>query len=116
MITIETLCVRVVGLRREDVEHWIGQSWVRPDVVSADGEPRRYLFRDIDIARVRLIVELREQMQVNEDALPIVLSLLDQLYEARRRMRRVSDVLQRAASPELREHVLRLLGTSGGPP
>ncbi len=104
MITIETLCIRVAGLRREDVEHWIGQAWVRPD-----GQPGGYLFHDIDVARVRLIVELREQMQVNEEALPVVLSLLDQLYETRRRMRRVRDALDRAAPPELREEVLRLL-------
>ena len=104
MISIETLCIRVVGLRREDLERWIGQSWVRPD-----GQPGDYLFHDIDVARVRLIVELREQMQVNEEALPVVLSLLDQLYEARRRMRRVRDALERAAPPELRQEVLRLL-------
>ncbi len=106
MITIETLCIRVVGLRREDVERWIGQSWVRPD-----GEPGSYLFHDIDVARVRLIVELREQMQVNDEALPVVLSLLDQLYEARRRMRRVRDALDRAAPAALREEVLQLLAS-----
>ena len=104
MITIETLCIRVVGLRREDLERWIGQSWVRPD-----GEAGGYLFHEIDVARVRLIVELREQMQVNEEALPVVLSLLDQLYEARRHMRRVRDALEQAAPPELRQEVLRLL-------
>ena len=57
---------------------------------------------------MRLIVELREQMQVNDEALPIVLSLLDQLYEARRRMRRVRDALERAG--EVREEVRALAG------
>jgi chaperone modulatory protein CbpM len=104
MITIETLCFQLRGLRREDVEHWISQAWVRPD-----GGPGHYLFHDIDVARVRLILELREQMQVNEEALPVVLSLLDQLYEARRRMRRVRDALDRAATSELRQEMLRLL-------
>ena len=108
MITIETLCVQVRGLRREDLERWIGQSWVRPD-----GEPGRYLFHDIDIARVQLILELREQMQVNEEALPVVLSLLDQLYEARRRMRRVRDALDQATPAELRREVLALLMSDG---
>jgi chaperone modulatory protein CbpM len=104
MITIETLCLRVRGLRQDDLERWIGQAWVRPD-----GEPGRYLFHDIDVARVQLILELREQMQVNEEALPVVLSLLDQLYEARRRMRRVRDALDQATVAELRQEVLRLL-------
>ncbi len=104
MITIETLCLRIRGLRQDDLERWIGQAWVRPD-----GEPGRYLFHDIDVARVQLILELREQMQVNEEALPVVLSLLDQLYEARRRMRRVRDALDQATVAELRQEVLRLL-------
>lgn len=108
MITIETLCIQVHGLRRDDLERWIGQAWVRPD-----GEPGRYVFHDIDIARVQLILELREQMQVNEEALPVVLSLLDQLYEARRRMRRVRDALDRATPAELRREVLALLMSDG---
>ena len=115
MITIETLCVRIVGLKREDVEYWITQSWVRPDLVRSDAGPGRYLFHDIDIARVRLILELREQMQVGEEALPIVLSLLDQLYEARRRMLRVRDALQQTAPPELRDELLRILAADGAP-
>ena len=106
MITIETLCVSISGLAREDVEHWIGQSWVRPSI-----GPQGPLFEDIDVARVRLIVELREQMMVGEEALPIVLSLLDQLYEARHRMRRVRDVLQRPVQAEHRAEMSRLLET-----
>ncbi len=104
MITIETLFVQVGGLRRDDLERWIAQSWVRPD-----GEPGRYLFHDIDVARVQLIVELREQMQVNEEALPVVLSLLDQLYEARRRMRRVRDALDQATPDDLRQALVQLM-------
>jgi chaperone modulatory protein CbpM len=106
MITVETLCVQIRGLTREDLEHWITQAWVRPD-----GDPGRYLFHDIDVARVRLILELREHMQVNDEAIPVVLSLLDQLYEARRRMRRVRDALDQAATSELRQEVLRLLAS-----
>ncbi len=108
MITVETLCIEVVGLTPTDLQRWIEQSWLRPD-----GGPEGYLFHDIDVARARLILELREQMQVGEEALPVVLSLLDQLYEARRRMRHVRDALERAAPPELRDElrleVLRLL-------
>ena len=50
MITIETLCIRIHGLRREDVEYWIGQAWVRPDRVDTERRTQRYLFQDIDIA------------------------------------------------------------------
>ena len=39
------------------------------------------------MARVRLILELRDEFDVNEAALPVVLGLLDQLYDLRRRLR-----------------------------
>ena len=71
----------------------MGVRGVRPD-----GPPGGYVFREIDVARVRLIVELRDALRLDEEALPVVLSLMDQLYEERRRLRRVRDAL--VAAPE----------------
>jgi chaperone modulatory protein CbpM len=70
------------GLVLPDLERWIANDWVRPD--RPEGE---YAFRDIDVARIRLIQDLRDNLEVNEAALPVVLLLLDQLYDLRRRMR-----------------------------
>ena len=81
MIGIEILVAQVRGLQRADVDRWIAQQWVKPD-----GTAGQYAFQDIDVARVRLIRGLRDDLQVNEEALPIVLSLLDQLYDMRRRL------------------------------
>ncbi len=108
MITLEMLPQRVAGLRIEDVSRWVALSWVRPD-----GAAGAWRFGEIDVARVRLIVELRDGLSLDEDALPTVLSLLDQLYEARRQMRAVRDALS-AAPPELREAVLRALPAPHG--
>jgi len=94
MITIESLIEHLSGLSRQDIEEWISNDWVRPD-----GRPGNYAFRRIDVARVRLIHQLRVDMQVNDEALPIVLSLLDQLYDQRRRMRDLSQAISRTASP-----------------
>ena len=93
MISIDVLITRVSGVGRQDVERWVTQGWVRPD-----GEPGFYAFHDIDVARVRLIQELHVQMQVSEDALPVVLSLLDQVYDLRRRMRQIGEALESGAS------------------
>ena len=46
-------------------------------------------FHEIDVARVRLIHDLRSGMDVGEDAMPLVLSLLDQVYELRSRLKAV---------------------------
>jgi chaperone modulatory protein CbpM len=103
MITIDMLPQRVMGLRVEDVSRWIELSWVRPD-----GRPGAWVFREIDVARVRLIVELRDELSLDEEAMPTVLSLLDQLYETRHQMRALRDAIV-AAPPEAREAVLREL-------
>ena len=102
VLTIETVCTEIGGLARIDLERWIERAWVRPD-----GAPGSYAFREIDVARTRLIHELRAEMRVNDDAVPLVLSLMDQLYEERRRMRRLRDALDDALSEQARQTVLR---------
>ena len=63
---------------------WVERGWVVPDADGADLE-----FHEIDVARVRLIHDLRHGMDVGEDAIPLVLSLLDQVYELRLRLKSV---------------------------
>ena len=81
MITIEVLLTQLPDLPLQDLERWISNDWVKPDGRAGD-----YAFREIDVARVRLIQELRDSLEINEAALPVVLLLLDQLYDLRRRM------------------------------
>ncbi|WP_421995137.1 hypothetical protein [Roseococcus sp.] len=81
MITLDILYARFATLREEDLRRWIGEGHVRAD--RSDGA---LVFQEIDAERIGLILELREVMAVNEEALPIVLSLLDQLYALRRRL------------------------------
>lgn len=107
MITIDALVIQLRGLRREDLTRWIDSAWVRPTA----GAPGQYLFGEIDVARVRLILELRDEMQVNEDALPVVLSLLDQLYALRRQTRQLAEALGQAAPDEVRADLLRRLAS-----
>jgi len=82
MITLDILCARFTALNPDDLRRWIAEGHDRTDR-AADN----LVFTEIDVERVRLILELRDLMQVNDEALPIVLSLLDQIYELRRRMR-----------------------------
>ena len=97
MITIETLCVRLGVADPAEVEDWVARAWVRPD-----GAPGHYLFHPIDEARVRLIMR-------HLPWLPLVLSLLDQLYAARRHMRRLHDAIASHADPALPGELARLL-------
>jgi len=104
MITLETVFIEISGLRRPDLERWIANEWVRPD-----GGPDNYLFRDIDVARIRLILELREHLEITEPALPTVLQLIDQLYDLRRRMRSLNAALEETVPAELRLRLLEKL-------
>ncbi len=69
------------GLDDWELQDWIARRWVRPEEAD-DG----YQFEDIDVARVRLIHVLRHDLQIAPSALPVVLSLLDQLHEAHRQL------------------------------
>lgn len=82
MITLDLLCARFTRLRLVDLQGWVAEGHVRPERAGDE-----LLFTELDVERVRLIMELREDLAVNEEALPVVLSLLDQLYELRRRLR-----------------------------
>jgi chaperone modulatory protein CbpM len=105
-ITIDVLIAQVSGLTREDLEHWIANDWVRPEDSASGGD---YVFHEIDVARVRLIHELHHDLRINEEALPVVLSLLDQLYEQRRRLRELNDAIAAVAPEEVRRDLARHL-------
>ena len=104
MMTLEAVVVTVAGLDRAEVEGWIAQHLLRP---TRDGGA--WLFGDIDVARLHLIQELRHELRLEEDALPVVLRLMDQLYDARRRLRRLRDAVERGAAADVRDAVLRAL-------
>lgn len=69
--------VRRVTLR--ELRLWVREGWVRP----AQGEAGP-LFDELDIARIRLLCDLRKDMGLATDALPVVLTLIDRLHETRR--------------------------------
>ncbi len=99
-MTLGELYRTVTGLHADELEHWIGNAWVRPQ-----GQPGAYVFAEIDVARVRLIFTLRHELEVEEPTLPIVLSLLDQLHDTRRHMGLLRDALREALPEDSRAAV-----------
>ncbi len=100
MISFEMILLECGGLQEAELRRWIENNWVRPA-----GPPERYEFHEIDLARIRLIMELRDTLEVSEPALPAVLSLLDQLYEMRRHMHRLNRALEKLP-PDVRGQLL----------
>jgi chaperone modulatory protein CbpM len=59
-------------------------------------------------------MELREHLEIEEPALPTVLSLLDQLYDMRRRLRGLNAALEATVPPEIRLRLFEKLDDEPG--
>ncbi len=71
-----------------ELNAWIEQHWVLPVQ-----NQNSFFFDDADVARLRLITELRNDMGVNDDAMPVVLRLLDQVYTLRRALADLNEAI-----------------------
>lgn len=94
MTSFDAVIRLIAGLQAEDLRRWIAESWVRPE-----GGAEGYLFHEVDIARVRLICELRDELAIDEEAMPVVLNLLDQVYALRRRLRALAEAVEAQPDP-----------------
>ncbi len=106
MFTIQQV-VAEIGVSEADLRLWIEQRWVLP--VQRDDS---FVFDDVDLARTRLIRELRVDLMLNEEAIPVVLSLLDQVHALRRALASVNVAIDKA-SPAARSEIAGLLKESG---
>ena len=109
MIALDELLRQIKGLDRQDLMRWVENRWVLPE-----RRGQSLIFHEVDIARVELILEIRQECAIDEEALPLVLGLLDQVYDLRRQLRRMCDAL--AAQPqEVQAAVRRALPPLTGP-
>lgn len=81
---------RIRRLSLRDLRIWVGEGWVRP--AQGDNGP---VFDDLDIARIRLVCDLRKEMSLPTDAIPVVLSLLDNLHSARRELKYLAKAVEK---------------------
>ena len=90
MMRITAVVTLFDGLREADVLTWVERGWVRPD---------DEVFHEIDVARVRLIHDLLFRMDLRDDAIPLILSLLDQVYELRGAVRSLMEAIEAQPAP-----------------
>jgi chaperone modulatory protein CbpM len=89
MVTMQEVLERLDGVPdRVAVEEYITRTWVRPIQ-----EEQVWYFEEIDIARIQLVHHLRYELLINDDAMDIVLQLLDQVYGLREQMRQIKHAL-----------------------
>lgn len=88
------------------LEAWVEAGWLMPrrDEDAAD-------FSDADLARARLIRDLQHDMGVNEEAIPIVLDLIDQVHGLRQALREVATAV--CVQPEeMRQRIVAEIRTA----
>jgi chaperone modulatory protein CbpM len=83
VIPLEAVATRFPEIAPDELALWIERRWVRAER-APDGAWR---LTEMDVARIRLLMELRVTLEVTDDLIPMVLSLIDQLYDARRTIR-----------------------------
>jgi chaperone modulatory protein CbpM len=88
-----------MGVATEQVAVWVERRWLRP---VRDGD--ELAFDETDVARLRMIVEFRRDLAIDDEAMPVVLDLIDRLHAARAQLRRT--LLAIAELPESAQSVL----------
>ena len=79
MMRVDELVATIPSLQHSDLEAWIREELVAP-------EAETLLFGDMECARIRLICTLHYELEIDAETLPVVLSLVDQLYDTRQRL------------------------------
>jgi chaperone modulatory protein CbpM len=90
MRTLSEVTVILGRVERVEVLRWVERGWIAPAERTGEEEP---VFSELDVARAALICDLRHDLDVEEETMPLVLSLLDQVYALRRRLNALSDAV-----------------------
>jgi len=86
----ETQVIEAIGtLSANELRLWIREGWIMP--VSSDDGP---VFDEVDVARIRLVCQLRDDLNLKEEVMPVVLSLMDQLYGLRHELRALARAIE----------------------
>lgn len=96
--------VAELNVSQGELNLWIEQNWVLPERSGED-----FLFDESDVARVQLIAELRRDLDVNEEAVPVVLRLLDQVHGLRRALDELQSAIEELP-PDAQQQLQQKLG------
>lgn len=99
MISERELIRQVQGLTVTELRFCIEHGWVSPSAGTAGAG-----YLEIDVARIRLIRELRHDLAIDDEAIPLLLSLMDRVHSLRRDLRIVTEAVAELPEP-VRERV-----------
>lgn len=88
MYTEVDILARCRALTRGRLDRWIDEGWITPHAPSSEKA-----FNDLDRTRADLICYLIDDLDIQEDAVPLILSLLDQIYGLRGELRTLAEAV-----------------------
>ena len=83
------IVARFTRLETHVLERWIAVGWLKPEPGAAG-----HLFDEADVARTHLICDLAFDMDLRDEELALVLSLVDQLNGARTMLRALTTAVR----------------------
>jgi chaperone modulatory protein CbpM len=81
MKRVEEIVEQMESLQRSDLDIWIHEELITPQEDSG-----AMVFSEMECARIRLICTLRYELEVEAETLPVIMSLVDQLYQTRQQL------------------------------
>lgn len=96
------------------LERHVLLTWIDDGVIAPHRDDAGYMFDRIDQARVALACDLHYRMGLQHESLPVILSLVDQLYDARNCLRAMTRAV--AEQPDgVQQEIARLVANAGTP-
>jgi chaperone modulatory protein CbpM len=81
MLTERDIVSRVQHVTVTRLRVWVRQGWIRPAAKATQG------FSEADMARAALIRDLEDKLGFDEDQVPVLLNLIDQIHGLRAEMK-----------------------------
>jgi chaperone modulatory protein CbpM len=92
------------------LERQVLLTWIEEGVVAPQRDEEGYVFDPVDEARVALACDLHYRMGLEHASLPVILSLIDQLHDARHHLRALTRAVAEQPEPIRQEITRRLSG------
>jgi chaperone modulatory protein CbpM len=81
-------------LDRDTLEVWIEEEWLVPVAIAPD-----LVFSEADLARAKLIRDLKQDLGVNDEGVGVILNLLDQVHGLRRALSEMLQAVRERSAP-----------------
>lgn len=104
MTTLDELLSLHGRLTAMHVERWVARGLLRPVAGSMEGRGDAWTFEQVDVARVRLLAELGDDIGLDDDTVEAIVGLVDHVHTLRSQLGLLAQAIAQQ-SPETREAI-----------